>query len=171
MRMKYFTCWISIINSEIKIKIRKLFFFIFIRKYIKSHFSESRNLHRVYNLNLTYAEKLNVDKSKLWEIIVNINVPLLEKKNFSFISIIYLSPPNIVNTGKRLKILENFEKFWKKYFVAILATFWQALEKFEKNILLPFWQHFGQRLKMLGKFGLGGVVEGWVFAPKGWFFV
>ena len=56
-----------------------------------------------------------------------------------------------------LTILTNDWKFWKidkNIFVVILATFYRTvkkLEKFEKYILLSFWQHFSNRLKILKK--------------------
>ena len=54
-------------------------------------------------------------------------------------------------------VFEKFLSAWSN--VANLTTLWQALknfEKVEKNILLPLWQHFSQRLKMLEKIWVGG---------------
>ena len=81
----------------------------------------------------------------------------------------------------KLATIENFGKFWKKFCVANLTTFCKLLEKISENLkktfLLPFWQHFDERLKILEKFGLGREVcwrevfccQGEIFCLEGGF--
>ena len=75
--------------------------------------------------SILFYDKKDIRMYNLPKMLPEWNVTRMVTQNF------FQNFPNFQALGNHLKILKIREKF----FVAILATFWQTLEKFEKNIL------------------------------------